>query len=354
MTKPKTMLAAILTALHKPLVVDEVTLPEKLYYGQALVKVNYSGICGSQLGEIDGVKGEDRFLPHLLGHEGSGEIMEIGPGVTRLKPGDKVVMHWMKGAGFDAQLPVYSWKGTKLNAGFVTTFNEYAVVSENRLTPIPKDFDLRIATLFGCAVTTGLGVITNNAHLKIGESIVVFGAGGVGLSVVQGAAMTSAYPIIAIDIYDNKLKMAKMFGATHLINSRKKDIKDEILRIVGSDGADVTVDNTGNVEVIQLAYELTQPRGRTILVGVPRKGANTSLYTLPLHFGKVITGSHGGESNPLIDIPKYIRLYQAGKLKLDELITDTFTLDEINKAIDMMSKGKIAGRCLIEMSGKNC
>lgn len=345
----KKMKAAILVSQNKPLVIDHVELPRELAYGQVLVKVSYSGICGSQIGEINGVKGEDQYLPHLLGHEGSGVVLEIGPGVQCVKPDDHVVLHWRKGNGIDAAPPVYLWKGKLLNAGFVTTFNEYAIVSENRITPIPKEFDLKIATLFGCAITTGLGVINNNAHLKIGESIVIFGAGGIGLNVVQGAAMTSAYPIIAVDIYDNKLKMAKMFGATYLINSRKKDVKDEILKIVSSDGADVTVDNTGNVEVIQLAYELTQPRGRTILVGVPKKGANTSLYTLPLHFGKIITGSHGGESNPSIDIPKYICLYQAGKLKLNELITDTFTLDEINKAIDLMRKGQIAGRCLIEM-----
>ena len=110
----------------------------------------------------------------------------------------------------------------------------------------------------------------------------------------------------------------------------------------------------GNTGAINLAYQLTHPKGRTVLVGVPRKGDNISLYSLPLHFGKVITGSHGGESNPSVDIPKYIRLYQAGRLKLDELITDTFTLNEINKAIDMMRKGKIAGRCLIEIPEQDC
>jgi S-(hydroxymethyl)glutathione dehydrogenase / alcohol dehydrogenase len=348
----KKMRAAILVGQNKPLVIDQVELPKELDYGQVLVKVHYSGICGSQLGEIHGVKGEDKYLPHLLGHEGSGVILEVGPRVQYVKPDDHVVLHWRKGYGIDAKPPSYSWKGKRLNAGNVTTFNEYVIVSENRITPIPKEFDLKIAPLFGCAVTTGLGVINNNAQLKIGESIVVFGAGGIGLNVVQGAEMTSAYPIVAVDMYDNKLEQAKMFGATHLINSRKNDVKDEILKIVGSDGADVIVDNTGDVGVIQLAYELTQQLGRTILVGVPKKGANTSLQTLPLHFGKVITGSHGGESNPSIDIPKYVRLYQAGKLKLGELITDVFTLDKIDKAIGMMRKGEITGRCLIDITQK--
>ncbi len=346
---PKSMKAAILAKLHAPLTVDRVDLPKSLEYGQVLVRIFYSGICGSQIGEIDGVKGEDRYLPHLLGHEGSGEVVEAGPGVKHVRPGDHVVMHWKEGFGINASPPAYSWNGQHLNAGYVTTFNEYAVVSENRLTAIPKDFNLQIAPLFGCGVTTGLGVINNNAKLKIGESVVVFGAGGVGLNVIQGAAMASAYPIIAVDIYDDKLEMAKIFGATYVINSTRDDPGTKIQKILGSQGADVVVDNTGNSEVVGLAYKLTQPRGRTVLVGVPKIGDNISIYSLPLYFGKVLTGSHGGESNPSIDIPRYIRLYQAGKLKLDDLITDRFSLDEINTAIMKMRRGEIAGRCLIEV-----
>lgn len=343
------MKAAILVHQQQPLEINFVQLPDILDYGQVLVKVLYSGICGSQLGEIKGVKGKDPFLPHLLGHEGSGIVIKTGPGVKIVKPQDHVVMHWRKGVGIDAPVPEYKWKGKKLNAGFVTTFNEYAVVSENRLTPIQDDFPMDIAPLFGCAVTTGLGVINNNAKLKIGESIVVFGAGGVGLNVIQGAAMVSAYPIIAVDIYDRKLKLAQKLGATHFINSAKKDVKKLILEIAGKTGADVVVDNTGNTDVINLCYELTSSRGRTILAGVPAKGDNISIYSLPLHFGKTITGSHGGESNPSMDIPKYIRLYQNGQLNLNDLITDHFKFDDINTAIYEMKTGNITGRCIVEM-----
>jgi S-(hydroxymethyl)glutathione dehydrogenase/alcohol dehydrogenase len=344
------MKAAILAELHKPLILDQVELPHVLECGQVLVRVRYTGICGSQIGEIDGVKGEDRYLPHLLGHEGSGEVVEIGPGVRFVRPGDHVVLHWRKSAGIESIPPIYTWKGRRLNAGFVTTFNEYAVVSENRLTPIPKDFDLQIATLFGCAVTTGLGVITNNANLKIGESVVVFGAGGIGLNVIQGAAMTSAYPVIAVDLLENKLEIASRFGATHTINSSQSEVSSAIFEILGRQGADVVVDNTGNTDVIALAYGLTQDQGRTILVGVPKSQKNISIHSLPLHFGKTITGSHGGESNPSRDIPKYIYLYQAGKLQLDDLITDRFSFDKINTAISKMREGKIAGKCIIEIS----
>src|SRR5262249_22511582 len=145
-----------------------------------LVKIYASGICGSQLGEIDGAKGPDNFLPHLLGHEGSGTVISVGPGVRHVREGQKVVLHWRKSLGIEAQLPAYTWKDRNVNAGWVTTFNEYSIVSENRLTPIPDDSDMEIAALFGCAVTTGFGAVTNNARLKIGESVVIFGAGGIG------------------------------------------------------------------------------------------------------------------------------------------------------------------------------
>jgi S-(hydroxymethyl)glutathione dehydrogenase/alcohol dehydrogenase len=343
------MRAAILVEQKKPLVIDNVELPQTLDYGQVLVKVFYSGICGSQIGEIDGVKGEDKYLPHLLGHEGSGEVISIGPGVKYVQSGDHVVMHWRQGKGIDVAPPRYLWQGKPLNAGYVTTFNEYAIVSENRLTTIPKDFDLKLATLFGCALTTGLGVVTNNAKIKIGESVVVFGAGGVGLNVIQGAAMVSAYPIIGVDLYESKLKVAKKFGATHLIHARQQDVKAEILKTVGTQGADVVVDTTGDTDIIAMSYELTSPQGRTILVGVPRKGNKISIYSLPLHFGKMLTGSHGGESDPSVDIPRYLRLHLAGKLELEGLITDQFTIDEINESIEKMRCGEIAGRCLIKI-----
>ena len=329
---PSTMKAAILTEQHRPLVIDVVELPDLLEHGQVCVKIGYSGICGSQLGEIAGVKGSDAYLPHLLGHEGSGIVVETGPGVNHVAIGDHVVLHWMKGNGIESAPPKYRWKGEILNAGFVTTFNEYAVVSENRLTPISKNVPLNIASLFGCAVTTGLGIVNNNAQTQIGESFVVFGAGGIGLNVIQGAALSSAYPIIAIDLYDNRLELAKTMGATHSFNSSQCDVRQEILSIVGGAGVDIIVDNTGNTEVIQLAYEITQPQGRTILVGVPRKGDHISLYSLPLHFGKVLTGSHGGETLPSQDIPRFIRLFQNGKLDLESLITERFSLDEINTA----------------------
>lgn len=345
---PRVMKAAILVEQRQPLVVAEIALPSTLDVGQVLVRIHFSGICGSQLGEIDGAKGPDKFLPHLLGHEGSGTVQAIGPGVRHVAPGDKVVLHWRKGQGIECAPPAYSWDGRKVNAGWVTTFNEWAVVAENRLTRIPPDSDLEVAALFGCAVTTGFGVVVNNARVTIGESVVVYGAGGVGLNIVQAAALVSAWPIIAVDLHDNRLALAERMGATHLINARTGDAPARIAEILGG-LADVFIDNTGNPEIIQFGYSAVKPQGRVVLVGVPRKGADIRIHSLPLHFGKVLTGSHGGEAVPEIDIPRYQTLHQRGRLRLDELITRRCGLDGINDAIAGMRDGSIAGRCMVAL-----
>lgn len=349
MSLPKTTQAAILVEQNRPLEIADIVLPETLEAGQVLVELCYSGICGSQIGEIDGAKGPDKFLPHLLGHEGSGKVLAVGPGVRHVATGDVVVLHWRKGLGIEAAPAKYRWNDKIVNAGWVTTFNRHAVISENRLTRIPADSDLRVAPLFGCAVTTGFGVVTNNAKIKLGESVAVAGSGGIGLSIVQGAALASAWPLIAIDLTDDKLALARKMGASHAINGKTEDVNARIREILGDRMLDVFIDNTGNPEVIELGYALTGPQGRVILVGVPRLGKNITLYSLPLHFGKVLTGSHGGEAQPERDIPRYMNMYAQGRLALKELLTDEFPLKEINEAIDRMRTGSIRGRCLIRL-----
>ena len=343
-------LAAILVRQRAPLELADVEVPAPAF-GQVLVKVLFSGVCGSQLGEIDGVKGRDPYLPHLLGHEGTGTALECGPGVRTVRPGDRVVLHWRKGAGLESAPPTYRAAAGLINAGWVTTFNEYAVVSENRLTAIPADFDPAVATLFGCAVTTGFGVVNNTARVGIGESVVVFGAGGVGLSVVQGAALASAHPVVAVDLFDNRLVLARELGATHTVNVSSSDAEAEVRALFGPAGADVVIDNTGNVKVIEAAYRLTGPRGRTVLVGVPPAGSASAIPTLPLHFGKVLTGSHGGDGHPEYDIPNYVRLCQGGKLDLTRCLGRTYRLAEINRAIEDVRSGALAGRAVIDTGG---
>jgi S-(hydroxymethyl)glutathione dehydrogenase/alcohol dehydrogenase len=345
--KVRTAKAAILARSREPLVVDEVTFPDELGVGQVLVRVFCTTICGAQINEIDAAKGPDRFLPHLLGHEASGGVVETGPGVAHVKPGDTVILHWRPSLGIQGQPPSYTWRGERLNAGWVTTFNEYAVISENRMTVISPDYDLKVAPLLGCAVTTAAGVINNDARVKIGESVVVFGVSGVGLNVVQFAQLAGANPIVAVDLRDNKLAMAKTRGATHCLNaSAIADMEAEIRRIVGTAGPDKVIETTGAKSVIELAYNLTHADGTCVLVGVPSE--KVTIYTLPIHFNKVLTGSHGGDAVPHVDIPRLIRLSKAGRLSLDGIITHEFPLDEINAAIEVVRSGN-AGRVLVNV-----
>jgi S-(hydroxymethyl)glutathione dehydrogenase/alcohol dehydrogenase len=338
---------AILAESRAPLVVDEFDLPDELAPGQILVKIHYTSICGAQFNEIDAVKGPDKFLPHLLGHEASGTVLEVGPGVTTKKVGDPVVLHWRPSQGIQSAPPAYKWRGKKLNAGWVTTFSDHAIVSENRLTVVPVSLDRKIAPLLGCAVTTALGVVNNDAKVKIGESVVVLGTGGVGLNIVQCANMVGAFPIVAVDVVDMKLEMARKFGATHILNSRKvADLGAALRDIVGAAGADKVLETTGRKEVIELAYELTHADGTCVLIGVPTE--KVTISTLPIHFNKILTGSHGGDCRPHIDIPRVVRLIEAGRMSLEGLITHEFSLTNINDAI-AGARGGEAGRVLVNV-----
>ncbi|MCB1136393.1 MAG: zinc-binding dehydrogenase [Chlamydiia bacterium] len=342
------MLAAVLVEQNRALELADIESPPVLDYGQVRVQVCYTSICGSQLGEIAGVKGPDRYLPHLLGHEGGGIVLELGPGVTHVRIGDKVVLHWRPGRGIQARPPSYRWKDQTVNAGWVTTFNEEAVVSENRLTPLPSDFDLSLAPLLGCAVTTGVGVVTRDAQVTLGESVLILGCGGVGLAEIQAAALSGAYPILAVDQHSEKLALAERLGATHCLLS-DASLEEAVRSIAGVGGCDVVLENTGNTTLMRRGVELTHPQGRCILVGVPRQGDDLCLHTLPLHFGKRLMGSHGGQSRPDEDIPRLLRLIQAGRLDLESMISDRGELRHINHAIDRMQTGGVTGRYLLKI-----
>ena len=340
--------AAVLLESNRPLVIEEIDI-NPLQVGQVLVKLSSSGLCGAQINEIDAVKGKDKFLPHLLGHEGHGEVVECGLGVKHVKTGDKVVLHWRKSLGIESETPKYSSKNLGvINSGWVTTFNEYAVVSENRLTAIPESLNKDHAALMGCAITTALGTITNDAKVKVGESIAIFGCGGVGLSLIQFAKLAGCYPIIGIDIHDNKLEHATSLGATHTINANAENFEQSILK--ANDGAkfDICIENTGLPEIISSAYSLTtSENGRTILVGVMDKKDKLDIWTYPLHFNQEIIGSSGGQCKPNIDIPKIIKLIDNKLLDLNSLIAKIYSLEEINIAIDDLRSGALPGRLII-------
>ncbi len=342
------MKAAVLVKQNAPLEILDVDLP-KLGVGQVLVEIDHSGICGKQIDEITGRQGKDPYIPHLLGHEGAGTVVDVGPGVGKVKAGDRVVLHWIKGKGIDSAAPRFKHKGKTLSAGWVTTFSEFTVASENRLTVVEDDIGGDVLSLLGCAVTTGLGIVFNNARLMPGQSIVVFGAGGIGLNVVQGAALVNAYPIVAVDVHPEKLEFAKAFGATHVIDSRKTPVNEALKELSKGQGFDAVVDTTGVNDVRLAAYDATGNKGVTVFAGVPFAGDRLSIDSFPLHFGRRMIGSHGGETVPETDIPRYIRLFREGKLKLAELITHRYPLDAINDAVETVRHGATCGRCVIHM-----
>lgn len=332
--------AAILVEQKQPLVIDEVEVP-KLDFGQVLVDIKVSRICGSQIGEIDGVKGPDRWLPHLLGHEAGGVVLEVGPCVKHVKPGDRIVAHWRPGLGINAPCPQYQWANKTVNAGNITTFSEKAIISENRLTVVPEDLDFELCALLADTLTTGIGVITRDAKVRVGQSVLVVGGGaGIGLGAVLGASLAGAHPIIVADLQQHKLDVASEYGATHCINCREVDLTEAVREIVG-DYVDVAIDGTGNPSVIEQLYNLTNPTGKTVLFGVMSHEKTVSIHTLPLHFGRTLTGSEGGQSIPQYDIPRYVKMMQSGCFDPKGFVSHRFQLEEVNQAIAGMRSGEV-------------
>lgn len=347
--KTREFQAAILEQSRQPLIVDTVTLPEQLQAGQVLVKLRYSGICGAQLNEIDAAKGPDKFLPHLLGHEGLGEVLEVGPLIRHVSPGDEVILHWMPGAGFQSDPAVYSWRGQRLNAGWVTTLSELTVVSGNRCTKIESTLAPEHLPLLGCAATTAAGVIGRDAGLRLGESVVVLGTGGVGLLTIEAARASGGYPLIGVDKVESRLYHARQMGAQSTILVENADVFDDILSVLGGTPPDVVVETTGAKDMIELAYRLVSTAGRAILVGVPRHDEPASFNTLPLHFNTLMTGSKGGGTRPEIDIPRLASLAEENLFRLDALPVTLFPLSEVNAAIDIVRSG-MPGRAVIDMN----
>lgn len=331
--------AAVLVKLNEPVQVMDLKLPE-LKAGQSLVEIHYSGVCFTQVSECKGYKGEDKFLPHCLGHEGSGVVLETGPGVTKVKKGDRVVLSWIKGSGADVPSTQYKNIEQVVNSGALATFSEHAVVSENRLTVVPAAVALKDAALVGCAIPTGIGAVKNTLQAQVGQSIAVFGVGGVGLSSVVGAVLAGCTPIVAIDLMDDKLAMAKKLGATHTFNPKSCDIVAELKKLVPK-GFDLAVEATGNPKVIADSVEILRNQGgKTVVIGNPKNEDVLTISPKVFNQGKSILGTWGGDTKPDVDYPYYFEMIAQGKIALTSIFTKTYKLGEINQAIDDLATGK--------------
>jgi len=345
----KMMTAAVLIKQNEPLSILNNVLIPKPNKGQVLVKMFFAGLCHSQLMEMDGKRGEDKYLPHMLGHEGVGKVIEIGEGVTKVQPDDEVVLGWIKGEGLEGGGCQYrTADGLTINSGSVTTFSEYVIVSENRLIIKPTHTPSELAVLYGCAVPTGLGMVLNAVPENFIGTIGFVGLGGIGLSALLSSKLRCFEKVIAIDVNPEKLQLALELGATDVINPLSEDANQIIRNITNGLGLDYCFESAGSVKTIELAFELTRRGGgRCIFASHPKAGDKISLDPFELICGKHINGTWGGNSIPDQDIKKFDGYYKKGLLPLDKLISKQYVLENINHAIHDLKNKKIA-RALIQ------
>ena len=353
------MKAAVLYEVNTPLVVEDVEL-EDPKQGEVLVKVAAAGVCHSDLSFMEG-----RWkiaIPLVMGHEGAGIVEKVGEGVSSVQPGDHVIFSWVASCGvcrncsrgkpyLCSNTPLSTMKdGTSrfkkgdvqlFHQTGISSFSEYTVVHETSIVKIREDMPLDKAALVSCGVLTGVSAVVNAAKVELGSSVAVFGCGGVGLNVIQGAKMVGATKIIAVDRLDSKLEMAKQFGATHVVNATTEDAVARIKEITGS-GADYAFEVIGMPEVVAQAFDSTDAAGTTVMVGMPPLRAPLTINTLGLFLGKTLKGAYFGSAHFRIEMPALVELYMEGRLKLDELISRTYPLAEINDAFEAMKRGEVA------------
>lgn len=357
--------AAVLFEVGKKLEIREVEV-QSPQAGEVLIRMAAGGVCHSDLHVMTGHL--SAALPAILGHEGSGVVEAVGPGVTSLSPGDHVIPLWRLScgeceyctggrpalcpAGMQIRMTGRLQDGTsrfKLDgseikhfAG-VSSFSQYSVVPEKAVLKIPGDLPLERAALLGCAVITGVGAAINAAQVKPGSSVAVFGTGGVGLNVIQGAAIAGAEKIIAVDLLEKKLEYAKRFGATHTVNASAGTPVEQVRALTGGRGVDYAFEVVGLPAVMRQAFDSLAKRGMAVIVGVTPMTMEVSVPVMALVFEeRVLTGSVYGSSRPRLDILRLIDLYRAGKLKLDELLTRTYPFEQINEAYAALERGEVA------------
>ncbi|MCH8290710.1 Zn-dependent alcohol dehydrogenase [Candidatus Poribacteria bacterium] len=357
------MKAAVLYELNHPVIVEDIEM-EGPKEGEVVVKVAATGVCHSCYHAVTGML--DTPLPVVLGDEGAGIVEEIGSGVTLVKPGDHVILSWVPSCGHCiycsqgyANLCLNARKGGRGNLldgttrykkngksihhfAMVASFAEYSVIPQECAIPIDKDISLEKAALVGCSVTTGVCAVINTAEVRPGTSVVVFGAGGIGLNVIQGAVIAGAEKIIAVDLLDTKLEFARQFGATHTINASEVDPISAIKDLTDGLGADYAFEAIGTRTTYEQVIHAIRNRGKAIWIGAPPREPVSFDAGVVFWGEKTVMGSNYGSARPRYDMPRLLALYKAGVLKLDELITRTYRLEEVNEAFTAMLNGEVA------------
>jgi alcohol dehydrogenase len=359
-------------ARSRPLTVEDVDLdgPQS---GEVLVAIKAAGLCHSDLSAMNGVRPRERTpLPMILGHEAVGEVLDIGPGVADLAPGDRVVTLFVPSCGHCVpcmegrpalceSAPRYSGAGTLASGGMrfrlrgapvhhyvgVAAFAQTTVMMRRSLVKIDADVPIDIAALIGCAVLTGVGAVLNTARVKAGESVAVVGLGGVGMSALLGARLAGAHPIVAVDPNDDKLRLAAELGATMTIRSDERDAVGTV-RDATHGGVHHAFETAGVTEALDLAYRVTRRGGTTVIAGLPAGN-----LTVPIpHAGivaeeRTVKGSYFGSCVPVRDVPRLIAAYRSGRLPIDRIAGETVKLEAMNEAFDALAAGTGLRRVLV-------
>lgn len=369
-----TIKAAVFYEHNAPLRVEEIQIdtPKRT---EVLVKVAASGVCHSDLSHLNGTLPLPA-PPAVLGHEGAGIVEEVGADVTRVKPGDHVIVSWRPSCGrcsycVTGQPHLCQTGSVELGHGYlldgtsrlhkgdteikhltgVSSFAEYAVVPESGIVKIRPDVPLEAAALVGCGVMTGVGAVINTAKVEPGSSVAVIGCGGVGLNTVQGAVLAGAEKIIAIDLNLRKLALASQFGATHCVSPQEGDPVSQVLGLTDGLGADYAFEVIGRSDTAVQAYHSIRPGGTAVVVGAAKPDDTMTIPMISLLQEKTLKGSfYGsfyGSARPSVDMPRLLDLYMNKRLKLDELVSRRITLEEINAAFDWIEKGEVARSVIV-------
>tara|TARA_Y100000588_G_scaffold373345_1_gene447083 strand:- start:383 stop:1459 length:1077 start_codon:yes stop_codon:yes gene_type:complete len=348
------MKAAVCHEFEKSLVIEELEL-DPPQAGEVKVKLSACAICHSDIHYMEGAWGGQ--LPAVYGHEAAGVVDSVGPGVRAIKPGQHVVVTLIRSCGHcfyceqgepticDGEFPAddegrLHKAGNSILQGMQTAaFAEETVVHESQVVAIPEGVPMDSASLLACGVITGLGAVTNTAQVPSGSTVVVIGTGGVGLNSIQGARISGAHVIVAVDLVDEKLEAARLFGATHTVNARDNDVRDFIRSVTSGRGADYVFITVGNPRAIEDSFHYIRSGGTTVIVGMPAVGDMVNFDPLKVAgSNQRVLGSKMGATRLRVDMPKLIELYQQGRLKLDELISNRYPLEEINEAVASVNR----------------